>query len=420
MSFKGRKILLLQGPMGPFFWWLSRKIRRRGATVFKVNFNLGDVFFYPFENILYRKSLHDWPLYLEQLLQEHNISEIALFGDCRPYHKAAIEVARRLDVRVVVFEEGYLRPHWITLEEGGVNGNSTISNCPEFYRKQTLSPQLNSRRFAHPFARMALFSSLYALSEACGRKFFPQYKHHRVLNPFSEISSWLRSAWRRRRHNVNSKQVQKRCKGPLANNYFLLPLQVRNDAQILHHSPFMDIGSLLTTVIGSFAEYASKELFLVIKHHPMDRGYSDYSEQIKALSLSLGVYDRVIYTWDSHLPTILGNTLGVVTANSTVGLQALYHKAPVKVLGKAIYAIPGLTYTESLDQFWTNPIPPNPVLYQKFREYLLATSQVNGSFSYRPTKELLERWDNEKSDERKSEEVQAEYIDSIDAIRIPL
>jgi capsular polysaccharide export protein len=241
---------------------------------------------------------------------------------------------------------------------------------------------------------MAFFSILYSLAEAGGTKFFPGYKHHRSLNPFDEALVWVRSAWRRRRHNVNSKRVKSRCKGELSKNYFLLPLQVRNDAQILHYSSFKSIEDILNLVVESFAKYAPHRLFLVIKHHPMDRGYSDYSKLIKNISADHGVYDRVIYTWDSHLPTILNNSLGVVTVNSTVGLQALFHKTPVKVLGKAIYNIQGLTSSVSLDKFWTYPVPPNPVLYQEFREYLLATNQVNGSFAYRPTKDLLMRWNS--------------------------
>ncbi|MBE0501922.1 MAG: capsular biosynthesis protein [Desulfuromonadales bacterium] len=392
MRYLGRKILLLQGPMGPFFWWLSRALQRRGATVHKINFNFGDLLFYPFKSLLYRKSLLDWPLQFEQILQEYSIQEIVLFGDCRAYHQAAIKVANRLGIRVLVFEEGYLRPHWVTLEEGGVNGNSRLSNSPDFYLNQPPAPQPEPESFPHSFGRMALFSTLYSLAEACGSPLFPNYSHHRGLNPWYEIFVWLRSALRRRRHTVNSKQVKKRCKGALAKNYFLLPLQVRNDSQIRHHSPFQNIDSLLETVLESFAAEAPKELFLVIKHHPMDRGYSDYSKQIKSISRTLGLYDRVIYTWDSHLPTILNNALGVVTANSTVGLQALYHRIPVKVLGKAIYDIPGLTSADELAQFWVNPTPPDSFLYQKFREYLLATNQANTSFAYPPTEALLEHW----------------------------
>ena len=392
MKYRGGRILLLQGPMGPFFWWLASKLKRRGATVYKINFNLGDLFFYPFRNTLYRKPFEDFSLYIEKFLQDNDIQEITLFGDCRPYHRVAIEVAQRLGVRVLVFEEGYLRPYWITLEEGGVNGNSDLLNCPKFYLKQTHTPQPKEIDFRHPFGRMVVFSILYSLAKAFGRNLFPEYKHHRTLNPRGEALIWLRSAWRKRLHKVASKRIKWSCKGSFSKNYFLLPLQVHNDAQIQHHSPFSDIEELIKSVVESFSKHAPKELLLIIKHHPMDRGYNDYTKLIKSISQSMGVSDRVIYAWDSHLPTLLSNSVGVVTANSTVGLQALYHKTAVKVLGQAIYDIPGLTCSESLEQFWKNPVSPDPELYQKFRNYLLATNQINGSFSYPPTQDLMEKW----------------------------
>jgi len=61
-------------------------------------------------------------------------------------------------------------------------------------------------------------------------------------------------------------------------------------------------------------------------------------------------------------------------------LQALYHKSPVKVLGRAIYDIENLTYQKSLEQFWKNPTKPDKNLYIKFRNYLIKNTQINGNF----------------------------------------
>ncbi len=46
-GFTGKRVLLLQGPVGPFFWNLSKDLQKRGADVFKFNFNAGDALFYP-------------------------------------------------------------------------------------------------------------------------------------------------------------------------------------------------------------------------------------------------------------------------------------------------------------------------------------------------------------------------------------
>ena len=80
-----------------------------------------------------RGDLHAWPEVLERLIGERGVTDIVLFGDCRPLHRAAIGVARELHVQVHVFEEGYIRPDWVTLEVGGVNGHSTLPKDPEYY-----------------------------------------------------------------------------------------------------------------------------------------------------------------------------------------------------------------------------------------------------------------------------------------------
>ena len=56
------------------------------------------------------------------------ITDILLFGDCRPYHVVRAPELRPLrGVRTYVLEEGYLRPHWMTLELDGVNGHSRLA-----------------------------------------------------------------------------------------------------------------------------------------------------------------------------------------------------------------------------------------------------------------------------------------------------
>jgi hypothetical protein len=56
--------------------------------------------------------------------------------------------------------------------------------------------------------------------------------------------------------------------------------------------------------------------------------------------MRLGVERRVRYVCDVHLPSLLKKSLGLITINSTTGLQALFHAKPVKVMGSAIYDIP--------------------------------------------------------------------------------
>jgi len=52
------------------------------------------------------------------------VTDIVLYGDTRPIHAQAVEIANKLGLSVHVFEEGYMRPYWVTYERGGTNGNS--------------------------------------------------------------------------------------------------------------------------------------------------------------------------------------------------------------------------------------------------------------------------------------------------------
>src|SRR6056297_2148786 len=60
------------------------------------------------------------------LIAEKSITDIVLYGDTRPIHAQAVEIARAAGLTVHVFEEGYMRPYWVTYERGGTNGNSRL------------------------------------------------------------------------------------------------------------------------------------------------------------------------------------------------------------------------------------------------------------------------------------------------------
>jgi len=94
--FAGRNVLLLQGPMGPFFQRLARDLSYVGAKVVKVNFNGGDWLFYRDHHVMFTGQLEEWPGFLERLLEELEIEIVSLYGDCRPVHLPVFELADSL------------------------------------------------------------------------------------------------------------------------------------------------------------------------------------------------------------------------------------------------------------------------------------------------------------------------------------
>lgn len=135
-------------------------------------------------------------------------------------------------------------------------------------------------------------------------------------------------------------------------NFFIVPLQVYDDTQVRVHSDQKSVEIFLREVLTSFAKFAPSHLNLIIKHHPMDRGFIDYKIVIyEFLEKYPHLNNKVFYIHDVPLPVFLRKGKGMVTLNSTSGLSGLLHNMPVKTLGRANYDFEGLTDQQSLDTF---------------------------------------------------------------------
>ena len=379
-SFSGKHVLLLQGPLGPFFRRLSHDLTASGARVSKVNFNGGDWLFYPTGAIQFKGRMEDWPAFLAGLLAELKIDVILLFGDCRSIHRCVREQAERLGIRLGVFEEGYVRPDHITLEGGGINANSSLPRDKNFYLTYPVEQSSEPLKVGHVFWYAALWATLYYMASSIMESAFPHYRHHRRLS-VRELLPWLRGLWRKCYYRIKERHVQGRLETEFSGRFFLVPLQVYYDSQIRVHSNYPSIESFIHEVVSSFAKNADQDVALVIKHHPMDRAYRDYTQLWESLSEGYGLQNRLFYVHDLQLPTVLLHTRGVVVVNSTVGLSALLYGVPVKVCGRAIYDIPSITYSGRLKNFWKEaPLHrPDPTVLQGFRSYLIEHTQLNGS-----------------------------------------
>lgn len=367
--------------MGPFFARLAEFLRARGSFVRKVNFNGGDWFYYPFGADAYtgrHEDLDDW---LEHYFRRHQFDAVVIFGQSRPVHAVARNVAARLGIKVYVFEEGYIRPDYVTLEEGGVNAYSRVPRDSAAYDDLPSAPVRTPQPTDQSFWRMAVYAMGYSFWFWALQGLFRHHRYHRPLNPWVEAACWVRGGVRKLVYLRRQSGLLPVLTSPeRSHRWYLLPLQVHNDSQISHHSAFDCMEEVIRRVMTSFARNAPADHWLVIKHHPMDRAYRDYSGCIRACAKELGLGERVLYVHDLHLPTLLKHTRGVVTVNSTTGLQALYHRVPVKTLGDCFYDVPGLVHQGELDGFWKNPGPVDVDLYRRFREYLIRHTQLNISF----------------------------------------
>jgi len=375
-----KNVLLLQGPMGDFFKRLEQYLQTKGAKTFRIGFNGGDwLFSYKNNYTPYTDTTQNWPEFVKKFLQQHKIEKVFLFGDCRFYQSITIQEAQKLGIEVFVFEEGYVRPDFVTLEKWGVNNFSLIPREANFYKNLDFaSLKLKETKPTNPsFFKMGWSATWYYIFLYIGQFYYPHYQHHREANPWIEAFYGLRNLYRKYKYKIIEKNKLQEI---LQSSYFFVPLQTYNDFQLRVHSNFETIEEFIETIIASFAKNVPQDKYLVFKHHPMDRGRKDYKSFIENVAQKYNVKNKMVVVYDLHLPTLLDNTLATITINSTVGLQALYHNSPVKVLGTAIYDIKELTDQKSLDDFWNNPKKPNQTLFKKFRLYLIQKTQINGSF----------------------------------------
>ena len=377
-----QRTLLLQGPMGPFFERLAAMLRAQGQAVWKVNFNGGDDKFFTGPGIIrFQAPMAAWPHRIRELLAEMNIDAVVLFGQSRHLHAQAIAAAQEAGISVYVFEEGYIRPDYVTLEQGGVNAESSLPTHADFYRQLEIETPPAAQPTGQSFAAMASCAFHYGLAAYLARSQYPHYTHHRSLAPIPEFLRWLRGDWRKWKHRLLERSDWAALTAADRHKrFFLVPLQVENDSQIVHHSRYESMLPFIDDVLESFAARADHGDWLVFKHHPMDRPYNDFTRQIALAAAKFGLSDRVRYVHDLHLPTLLKAAKGVVTVNSTTALQSLFHGTPVVTLGEAFYNVAGLVQIGDLDRFWTHAGEVDADLFQRYRAYVIRETQLNASF----------------------------------------
>ena len=378
-----RQFLFLQGLAGPFFGRLGQALSAGGHGVHRINFHGGDWAFWPLPGAInYRGGAARWPDFLQAKLCERGITDLVVFGDCRPLHRAAIARANRLGIVVHVFEEGYIRPDWVTLEAGGTNGLSTLPRDPGHYLDAASSlPPLPPPHPAVPssFKRRAWEDIVYNVAGMLLAPLYPGYRTHRPWHPMIEYAGW---ALRLLRQSA----ARRRSEGTLAElaahqrPYFVFPLQLDCDYQIRVHSPFPGMLAAIEHVLGSFAAHASPEALLVVKAHPLDNGLRDWGRAVRDVAARTGLSDRMLYLEHADIDPLVRGAQGVVTVNSTTGTLALAHGVPVATLGRAVYDIPRVTHQAGLDRFWSTPDALEPEVFDALRRVLVQRCLIRGGF----------------------------------------
>jgi capsular polysaccharide export protein len=271
--------------------------------VHRINLNGGDAVDWPCRATSYRGTLAGWPSFLDSYLRTNKITDMLLFGDCRPLHQSAHGMAKLRNINIHVFEEGYIRPHWITMEPDGVNGHSGLPRDPEYFLNEAerLPPISMPEPVTASFRRRMRDSVRYYVAVWFNRWRFPFYRAHRPGSLMLEAVGWgLKYLRKGRNARANSAALTKIADKP----YFLFPLQLGSDYQIRTHSPFTTMQDAARYVLESFAAHAPAQTMLVVKEHPLDCSIRSWRGYLAYHARELGIENRV-----SIWPTAIWKTL---------------------------------------------------------------------------------------------------------------
>ncbi|SEK29611.1 capsular polysaccharide export protein [Roseovarius azorensis] len=382
---KGRVFLFLQGPHGPFFHRLGQMLHRSGADVWRVGFNAGDQAFWP-ERQSYIPFLEEpdaWPQVLRRIIVAKHVTDIVLYGDTRARHAEATAIARTAGLTVHVFEEGYLRPYWVTYERGGSNGHSRLMRMSVAEMRAALD-NADTESALPPASwgdmrQHVFYGAVYHGFVLFLNRRYRHFRPHRALSVGEEFKLYLKRLLLMPLQAIERRIATWRVRtGGFP--YHIALLQLEHDASFQAHSPFSTMTEFLETLIDGFARGAPPHHHLVIKAHPLEDGRAPIRADLRRLIRKHDLRGRVHYLRGGKLARLLDEARSAVTVNSTAAQQVLWRGIPLRIFGQAVYAKPEFVSTRPLAEFFAGADRPDRRAYAIYRRYLLETSQIPGGF----------------------------------------
>ncbi len=333
------RILLLQGPVGPFFRDLQAALRVSGHCVRRVIFNAGDAVFADGTNgVRFTGDLESWDAWLRHEMMMQTPDLIILFGSNRPAHVRARGIAARYGIPVLSLEEGYLRSGYITCELGGNNQHSPLVQwwpCDKVKRR--FRPEVEP----HPLARsafpvMSFWGVVYygirdGFSNGPDEGLFHRSRDH----PLRLAVRWGAHATRRiAARGLEAGKIRSLRK---RRDYILVPLQVPTDSQLLVAARGWTTPRLVEGCLQALLHAKDSER-LVFKLHPLDTSGAAIKNAILRRAQELGLArGRVQVLHSGRIGDLADHSSGMVVINSTSAFSALHHDVPLLVLGEAVF-----------------------------------------------------------------------------------
>lgn len=381
----GKNILLLQGPVGPFFSRFTDHLTSCGHNVQHVVFHAGDYFFSrPKQRVVCFGGGQKWRQWLTEKLDSKQIDVIIFYGSERPAHKIACELGKLHNVEIISLEEGYIRTGYITVEKFANNSNSPLAGkIPDV----SFRPMKKAKDLLETKNNMLLiyyYGTLYFnfrgwFSSAKQRELF-----HRHVPLVVEWGRWIRNIYRKLTTQNKNDIIVHKILNQWSEKYFIIPLQVAADVNLQNAAMGWDTPRLIKQSIISFAKAAPSDMKLVFKVHPMERGHSRIAPLVVKLAKQHNVSDRVIVIDDGSLGEITSQSAGMITINSSSGLSAIFHGVPLLVIGKAIYTNSVLAVCANgepnFDEFWNSKHVATPEFRKTYLSWIVEKALVPGDY----------------------------------------
>jgi len=209
--------------------------------------------------------------------------KIAVWNGLKLPYETIVAAAKALNIPVIYFENGLL-PGTCCIDTSGVNAASSISRDPTYY--------LNY-------------------------KFTGEQKPINALKPRPPV-----------KHRRKDQQID------LPEKFIFIPMQVPDDTQIIRHSHWINSMEMLYEQVMSALDASGlTDIKAVFKEHPSWPSHFDdlYNS-----------HPNAIFANANSTPELIEKSIGLITINSTVGLEGVLLDKKVIMLGNNCYRIPGL------------------------------------------------------------------------------
>ncbi len=384
-----QSVLLLQGPVGPFFSDLHCALQSSGFQAKRVLYNAADRYYSARTTknscLEFSGTMQEWQDWLKAELTHHKTDYIVLFGSSRPAHKLARSIASEFNIKVISLEEGYLRTGYITCEFGGNNQHSQLTS----WRPDLVSASAgknsddisnyNRNSVFHKTIHAALY---YFIRDYNGPKNSDELLHRVPERPFSLVASWISHLFKRQLNKLlEASTIRHLRKNP---GFLLVPLQVASDSQISHAARGWDTDKLIDACINACLK-SNVQQKLIFKLHPLERDGPSVKEKILEKARKAKLPESAVQViYSGRIGELAKLSSGMIVINSTSAFSALHSNVPVLVLGSAVYRHKELVTlgsdAQSIVDFFNQRQTYAEEDKRKFIEYLKAESLVPGDF----------------------------------------